>query len=1070
MAEQFYIIPTSIGKAKIANSITLGTKLNLTTLKVGDSNGTYYNPSESQTDLVHTVYTCNVTSVEIDETNSNWINITCAIPSDVGDFYIREAGVFDDGGNLIAIGKYPETYKPVAADGATKELYVKMTFEVTNASNVTLKIDPTVILATKNDINILTNSIAQINSSLSDIPNQYVAKVTGKSLSTNDYDNTEKAEVAKLKNKAEIIDLNTQKARIDTLVATSSGSFYQKCLSTDTGALLVVASGATTGQINLASVTPLATGYTPVASDYVRFVYGVASGNAELMDARIGIDGITYANAGGAIRGQIGNINKNIYNSSYAIDVTEFISFEQGTIYTSTGANASNAYRVRTKNYFLIDDGDTIQSSANKHFSIILYDLNKNYIKGYDWATNYKHTSGTCYARIVIAYVTESNYVSVADMISDLSITAYPCLPTNQEVKKQNMISDLSFEIGHITDGVDTSSTTRVRSLGYFLLKKGDSIVSESDRNFLILYYDKTSKTYISRTNWIIGTYIHTDIEYLVRIVFAYTTESNFTTIKDLLSGYSINTNYIACDIDSVNDLIQKAISSNNNEITWGKGHLSTNTGEESSYNDNLEIRSNMFYAKQGTYIIPDVYGQCQVYFYDENKNFKGTASSLGYSQLGEGTNLFMPRANAFEIPISSNIRIVYCCAYNKSYVDEFGSMEYFISTLRIVPFDYSLQPYIKNAITKRFKEVCSDDKDSLNITFTTDVHEYPYHEKAAVYCANLTSQLLMNGGDLISIPRQNVEDTFIHLAPHIDELTKCKVPVVLTRGNHEISANSDYTVSSWYNQCQKPLKNRDMVYNKDDVKGGYFYIDNEDYKTRVVCVNIFRSNSGAHSIGETQMKWLCETAFNLSDKEYESDWKLLVLGHGHLLDNIDSSETVSTNEEKYLANVFKSIVEKTNVTNTYYSFGLNYSNVKYTFLAYFCGHVHNDDVRATSGFYHVVTTCDHPTSDSDGYERTFDSENEYAFDLMNFDYDNDMINCYRIGVGHDRFIHYKPFANASTLTASKLSGTTITWTSDNTNVATVSGGTITKVGNGIATIKATDETGMKEYFMIKMI
>lgn len=169
MSEQFYTIVTNVGKAKIANAIPTGTKINLTTLKVGDSNGAYYNPSESQTDVAHSVYQCNVTSVEVDEDNPNWITITSAIPSNVGGFSIREAGVFDDTGSLIAIGKYPETYKPVAADGSTKELYIKMTLEITNASSVELKIDPTVILATKKDINILTNSIASINAQLSDL-------------------------------------------------------------------------------------------------------------------------------------------------------------------------------------------------------------------------------------------------------------------------------------------------------------------------------------------------------------------------------------------------------------------------------------------------------------------------------------------------------------------------------------------------------------------------------------------------------------------------------------------------------------------------------------------------------------------------------------------------------------------------------------------------------------------------------------------------------------------------------------------------------------------------------------
>lgn len=166
MAEQFYTILTKTGKAKIANSLPTGQKVNLTKMKIGDSNGTYYNPSENQTELVHKVYECNVTSVEVDEINPSWITITAAIPSDVGGFSIREVGIFDDSNSLIAIGKYPETYKPVASDGSTKELYIKMTLEVTNAASVELKIDPTVILATKKDISNLDAKIEQNSSQL----------------------------------------------------------------------------------------------------------------------------------------------------------------------------------------------------------------------------------------------------------------------------------------------------------------------------------------------------------------------------------------------------------------------------------------------------------------------------------------------------------------------------------------------------------------------------------------------------------------------------------------------------------------------------------------------------------------------------------------------------------------------------------------------------------------------------------------------------------------------------------------------------------------------------------------
>lgn len=166
MAEQFYTILTNVGKAKIANALPTGTKVNLTKMKIGDSNGTYYNPSESQTELVHKVYECNVTSVEVDESNPNWITITAAIPSDVGGFSIREVGVFDDSNSLIAIGKYPETYKPVASDGSVKELYIKMTLEVVNASSVELKIDPTIILATKKDIANINTKVENVTTQL----------------------------------------------------------------------------------------------------------------------------------------------------------------------------------------------------------------------------------------------------------------------------------------------------------------------------------------------------------------------------------------------------------------------------------------------------------------------------------------------------------------------------------------------------------------------------------------------------------------------------------------------------------------------------------------------------------------------------------------------------------------------------------------------------------------------------------------------------------------------------------------------------------------------------------------
>ena len=172
MAEQFYTILTSAGQAKIANSGVLGTKLNFVKFKVGDGSGAYYNPTESQIDVKNKVWEGNISSIAIDESNPNWIVIETVIPTLDGGFTIREAGIFDDENNLIAIGKYPETYKPVAAEGSSKDLLIRMILEVSNAENINLKVDPTVILATKKDIQTLESKVQLINAQLSDMDYQ----------------------------------------------------------------------------------------------------------------------------------------------------------------------------------------------------------------------------------------------------------------------------------------------------------------------------------------------------------------------------------------------------------------------------------------------------------------------------------------------------------------------------------------------------------------------------------------------------------------------------------------------------------------------------------------------------------------------------------------------------------------------------------------------------------------------------------------------------------------------------------------------------------------------------------
>lgn len=149
MEEKFYIILTKIGREKIANATALGELVGLTKFQVGDSNGEYYEPTEEQTALKNVVWEGNINSLRIDEKNPNWIVIETILPGTVGGFMIREAAVLDNENNIIAIGKYPETYKPRAEDGSIKDLVVKMILQLSNTSNVTLEVDPTLVCNSK---------------------------------------------------------------------------------------------------------------------------------------------------------------------------------------------------------------------------------------------------------------------------------------------------------------------------------------------------------------------------------------------------------------------------------------------------------------------------------------------------------------------------------------------------------------------------------------------------------------------------------------------------------------------------------------------------------------------------------------------------------------------------------------------------------------------------------------------------------------------------------------------------------------------------------------------------------
>lgn len=145
----FKTIHTAAGLAAMAQAEALGTPINLTHIAVGDGNGNPVEPSEAQTILVREVYRSTVNRVFQDPAEPTRFTAELVIPATEGGFVLREVGVFDADGTLFVVGNLPDTYKPNISDGAYADTVVRVEFMVTNASVVTLQIDPAVAVASQ---------------------------------------------------------------------------------------------------------------------------------------------------------------------------------------------------------------------------------------------------------------------------------------------------------------------------------------------------------------------------------------------------------------------------------------------------------------------------------------------------------------------------------------------------------------------------------------------------------------------------------------------------------------------------------------------------------------------------------------------------------------------------------------------------------------------------------------------------------------------------------------------------------------------------------------------------------
>lgn len=157
MSQQYYTLVTNIGAARIAKATALGTVVNLSQMAVGDGGGKPITPSATATALTREVYRASLNMLEVDENNQKQVIAELLIPEEEGDFTIREVGLFDNNNNLIAIGSIADSYKPRLSSGTASQQIIRMVIQIDNTDAVGLKVDPAVVLATREYVEKLIN-------------------------------------------------------------------------------------------------------------------------------------------------------------------------------------------------------------------------------------------------------------------------------------------------------------------------------------------------------------------------------------------------------------------------------------------------------------------------------------------------------------------------------------------------------------------------------------------------------------------------------------------------------------------------------------------------------------------------------------------------------------------------------------------------------------------------------------------------------------------------------------------------------------------------------------------------
>jgi phage-related tail fiber protein len=271
---QFYAILTNVGAAKQANADALGIAWKITQMGVGDANGSDPTPNATQTSLINEWRRAPLNQLKVDDKNSAIIIAEQVIPADVGGKWIREIALYDADGDMVAVANCAPTYKPLLSQGSGRTQVVRMNLVVSSASNVQLKIDPAVVLATREWV---TEELAK-----QDFKHSVLAATTANIALTG----LQTVDGVALTAGARVLVKNQTAARDNGLYLVVAGGAWTRCADADTsakvtpGMLVLVERGTVNGDSAWQLVTdaPITLGVTALAYEMAFGRSGVAAG------------------------------------------------------------------------------------------------------------------------------------------------------------------------------------------------------------------------------------------------------------------------------------------------------------------------------------------------------------------------------------------------------------------------------------------------------------------------------------------------------------------------------------------------------------------------------------------------------------------------------------------------------------------------------------------------------------------------------------------------------------------------------------------------------------------------